>query len=106
MTIRSVDLQTMIPRLTESSRQQANADVAPLAAQHVAAAHAQERAARSQHQVLHKAPADQAGIRKDREGNGQQQAGGREPEARQGGKEPEKKGQPERRWGNRLDVRV
>lgn len=106
MSIRSVDLQTMIPRLTETSRQQHNADSQPFVVQHAAAAEAQERSARSQRQVSEKPQPEKASIRKDREGNGQQ-AAGKGPEPRHKRREPEAGSKPaERQWGNRLDVKV
>lgn len=105
MTIRAVDMQTLIPRLTENSRQQQHAEALPFVAQHAATAQSQERAARSQHQVNHKAPADQAGIRRDREGNGKQ-SGGREQEGRGQQRAPQQKAKSERPCGNRLDVRI
>lgn len=105
MSVRSVDVQTMIPRLTENSRQQQNAEAAPFVAQHALTAQSHERAVRRQHQVNHKAPADQAAVRRDREGDGKQ-GGGREPQERPQRKEPETKAKSQRQWGNRLDVRI
>lgn len=106
MTVRAVDMQTMIPRLNEASKLQHQADQQPQLAQHAQTLAAQARVERAQHQVNAKMPAEHAEIRKDGGGQGSG-GGGAQPQARKGRKEPAAKEQPaEPGLGHKLDVKV
>lgn len=105
MTVRLVDMQTMVPRLTEASRLQHNSDVQPQVAQHAQAAQGQQRVERQQRQVIQRSPTEQATVARDgRQGGGG--AGGqhlpqRRPKSEAHGEEPAGP-----RPGNRLDVKL
>jgi len=105
MTVRAVDMQTMIPRLNEASRMQHHNDQQPSVASQAQAATLQQRAERAQQQVTQKSNAGKASIQKDGKGQGggaqaqQQGKGQAKGQAEQGGQ-----GKP--RSVTRLDVKV
>lgn len=104
MTVRSVDLVTMAPRMTEASKVQQVDDQHPQVVQHAQSVQAQTRTERAQHQVTHKMPADQAAI--EREGSSKGQGGRRN---RASSNRPAEKKQPapdEPGLGGRLDVKL
>ncbi|MDF2627925.1 MAG: hypothetical protein K0R39_1756 [Symbiobacteriaceae bacterium] len=74
MTVRAVDLQTMIPRLNEASRLQQQAELLPQMAQHAQSLAEQARARDAQSRVLAKTNVENARI--GREGKGQAGGGG------------------------------
>ncbi|HYF95554.1 MAG TPA: hypothetical protein VD969_25355 [Symbiobacteriaceae bacterium] len=105
MTVRAVDMQTMIPRLNEASRLQHQAEQQPQMAQHVQTAVAQARVERAQHQVNSKIPVEHAAINKD--GGGKSGGGGRQgagKNRRDGGAGEQHPAEPG--LGHRLDVKV
>lgn len=105
MTVRAVDMQTMIPRLNEVSRIQAQAEVQPHVAQHAHAQVVQGQAQRAQQQVRQTAQAQQGKVRQE----GERRQGGQQPQARSGGKEQSRQGQEapaQPGVGNRLDVKL
>jgi len=105
MTVRAVDMQTMIPRLNEASRLQHQAEQQPQLAQHAQTLVAQARTERAQHQVNAKMPAEHATLEKDGRSPG---GGGGQSRARKDGKQSAgKEAQPaEPGLGHRLDVKV
>ncbi|HWI62390.1 MAG TPA: hypothetical protein VNT75_11165 [Symbiobacteriaceae bacterium] len=108
MTVRAVDMQTMIPRLNEASRLQHQAEQQPQLAQHVRTAVEQARVERAQSQVNAKMPTEHATTVK-RDGGGQSGGGGGQPQprARKDGKAGAKEQQPtEPGRGHKLDVKV
>lgn len=104
MTLRPVDMQTMLPRLNEASRIQHNAEQQPFAVQHAQAAEAQAKAERARQQVLQKEAADHLSWQQD----GGRKGGGPGEEKQQRGKAkkpaPESPADPAR--GRRLDVKL
>lgn len=105
MTVRGVDMQTMIPKLTEASRMQHQAEQQANVAQHGQAAQLQAQAQRAQQQVAHRDPSGKVAARKD----GQGQGGGRdrgEQQPRRGKAEEAKQPPAEPGLGTRLDVKL
>jgi DNA-binding protein H-NS len=100
-------MQTMIPRLNEASKLQHQAEQQPIVTQHSQTAAMQARVERAQHQVTHKAPAEQAAIHKDGGGQGsggnQRQQQPKKPAAKA---EPAKGQAAEPGLGQRLDVKI
>lgn len=105
MTVRAVDMQTMIPRLNEASKLQHQAEQQPQVAQHSQAAAMQARVERAQHQVTQKAPAEQAAIHKDggKGSGGQPEREKKKPAAKA---DPAKSQDVEPGVGHRLDVKI
>lgn len=105
MTVRAVDMQTMLPRLTEAGRAHSQEQQHPAVVQHAQTAQVQARAERAQSQVNEKSPVEQAAVHKD----GSKGAGGGQPqpERRPRQKAGEKEaGAPEPGVGRRLDVKL
>lgn len=103
MSVRPVEMLTMMPRLNEAGRLHHNAEVSPYAAQHAAAVQAAEKSLRDQQQVQHGQAADKAIIRKepDKQGGGGQRQGAT-PEQRHNAR-PQPKGKAPT---GRLDVKI
>ena len=105
MTLRPVDMQTMLPRLNEASRMQHNAEQQPIAAQHAQTTEAQTKAERARQQVLHKDAADQAAWQQE---SGRQR--GRQGDRKERQSRAEKQQGPELpadpALGRRLDVKL
>lgn len=102
MTVRPIDVVTMLPRVHESGRLQQQHDQSPVTAQHVAALQGLQRSAREMQQVHQKARTDGAMVQKDGSRNGgarQEQRRRAEPAAKE--TEP-----PQPRSGHRLDVKL
>lgn len=103
MTVRPVDMLTMIPRLNEANRAQHEGEQHRLANQQLQAALAPVKAAREQQQVQKKRNAEHGSVQQD---------GGRRGDARQNGKSDgaprqQAKEKPEEPGsGHRLDVKV
>ena len=105
MTVRAVDLQTMIPRLNEASRLQQQAELAPQMAQHAQTLAEQARAREAQNQVKAKADVENARIRKDGRGQGGGGQPGAGKERKSPASEPQKPAlEPGR--GHKLDVKL
>lgn len=104
MSIRPVDMQTLLPRTHEVGRQQHSAEMQPQVMQHALSARAQERSAQERRQVRQKDPAEQAAIREDRRRGGGQGRSRKESESEQKERKAGSKG-PEAP-GNRLDVKL
>jgi DNA-binding protein H-NS len=108
MTVRAVDMQTMLPRLAEAGRLQQQVDAQPALTQHAQTAQVAAKAERAQHQVNQKASAEQTPVRKD--GGGRGGSGGGPPGERPGGRrppaEPAKELSVEPGLGHRLDVKL
>lgn len=106
MTVRAVDMQTMIPRLNEASRQQHQTDTRPQVMQHNQTAVMQAQTERAQQAVMHKPQAEQGTVRRDggQKGGGGQSGEGRQ--SRQQQKEAGREGPVEPGRGLRLDVKV
>lgn len=106
MTVRAVDMQTMIPRLNEASRMQQQAELAPQMASHAQALAEQARAREAQNQVKAKLNVEHGTIRRDGKGpgggGGQQGAGKERKSAAQGEQRPA----PEPGRGHKLDVKI
>lgn len=80
MTVRAIDMITLVPRAGEVGRAQQQSLQHAHVFQHAQAAQQLERAKRAQQQVAEKAPAEQAQVRKD--GGGGQGAPGERRESR------------------------
>lgn len=110
MTVRAVDMQTMIPRVGEVGRMQQEAQTRPLALQHVQTALVQSAAERAQHQVGEKPAPQKVAARKDGDGGEGQGGARREPQGRrakgQAGQEPKAEAPRQPGLGQRLDVKL
>lgn len=103
MTVRPVDMLTMLPRLTEAGRLQHVNDQRPAVLQHVMNAQGQNRTERQLKQVNQKSSAEQAGIQRDGGRRNQQP----DQEQRERNKKEQEKGAPgEPGLGSRLDVKL
>ncbi len=106
MSVRPVDLLTMLPRLGEASRLQHNAQTQPFVAQHAAAVQFVDKAIKERQQVHQRSPVEEATIRQDAK---EKSSGGREQQRSRKGKDREPvasmPSQPPRP-GNRLDVKL
>lgn len=105
MTLKAVDMQTMIPRLNEASRMQQQAELAPQMASHAQALAEQVRAREAQSQVKAKLNVGRAMIR----GDGKGQSGGGQPGAgkeRKNAPPGEQKPALEPGLGHKLDVKI
>lgn len=106
MPLRPVDMLTMLPRLTEASRQQHNNETQPAVAQHALAIQRADKAVRDQQSVHQRAPAEQAEIARDGKSPGR--GPGRDGQKRRQPEGPSSRdqspGDPVR--GVRLDVRL
>ena len=107
MTVRPVDMQTLLPRLNEAGRMQHATDRQPQVVQQVQAAQGRAQAEHAQQQVLQKPSAGQVAIRQDGKGKGSQ---GDSRDGKQPSKErPQQAPEAERSGptaGHRLDVKV
>jgi hypothetical protein len=106
VTVRAIDMITMLPRTGEAGRMQQQSQMHPHLQQQAQSAQEQARAQRAQSQVARKPEAEQASVRKD--GGGRQGGGGQQPRhprqapAGEGGQEPP----AEPGVGRRLDVKL
>lgn len=102
MTIRAIDMQTMLPRLNEAGRTQQQLDQQPQVAQHAQAVTAQQKAELARRQIQQKSGSERLAGRQhggSREDGGKGQTGNRKPSA------TKEEGLPEEH-GHRLDVKI
>lgn len=106
MSVRPVDLLTMLPRLGEAGRLQHNAETQPFVAQHAAAAQSVDKAIKERQQVHHREPAEEGTIRQDAKQKHSDQSG--QQRSRKGKDRSQVDEKPARppRPGNRLDVKL
>lgn len=106
MTVRAIDMITLLPRVGEVARGLQQGEQQPHILQHAQALQQQERAKRAQAQVAEKAPAEQAQVRKDG-GGGQGAPGERRESRRRAAAEPQKEGPAAAPGvGQRLDIKI
>lgn len=105
MTVRPVDMVTMLPRLTEASRLQHHNDSQPFVALHALTAQAAEKAVRDQQSVQQRTSAEQAEIHKDSSGSGGQEE---QPTSRRDRRQeqPQEAAATDPQRGHRLDVKI
>lgn len=106
VTVRAVDMQTMIPRLTEASRQQQQADSRPQVMQHNQTAVVQAQTERAQQAVFHKPQAEQGTVHRDGGNKGGSGGEGQPRQPRRQKAEAGREGPVEPGRGHRLDVKV
>jgi len=104
MSVRPVDVLTMLPRLNEASRLQANAETQPFVAQHAATTLAVDKAIKERQQVHERKAAGEATIRQDAKQKNSEQGGQQRPRKDRG--LAEQKPAPSPQPGNRLDVKL
>lgn len=102
MTIRAIDMQTMLPRLNEAGRTQQQIDRQPHVAQHVQLVTAQQEAERARQQIQQKSESERPSGQQHSKG---QSHGGQEkaPKRDQSGEKEEARLEER---GHRLDVKV
>jgi hypothetical protein len=109
MTVRAVDMQTMLPRLSEAGRPHAQAEAQPALTQHAQTARVAAQAERAQHQVSQKASPEQKGVRPDGGGQGKggrERGNGQRPGARRDAEKSGQEAQADSGVGRRLDVKL
>lgn len=102
MTIRAIDMQTMLPRLNEAGRTQQQLDQQPLVAQHAQAVTAQQKAELARQQIQQKSESERLTGRQQGDGR---QNGGKGHTGKRARSADKDEGLPEDR-GHRLDVKV
>lgn len=99
MTIKAVDMHTMLPRLNEAGRLQQNSEQQGRLGQHAQAVGAQQRAQQASQQVQARPSSGHVENRKEGSGGKKGETGPRQQRKSQGDPEPETR-------SGRLDVKV
>lgn len=105
MTIRAVDIVTMVPRIHEAGRVLHQNEVQNLAGQHAQASAQQVRAEQAQSQVKQTPSSGEVAIRRDRDRK-QGSGGGSQRRQETGGSEPSQEKQTRPSGGHKLDIKV